>query len=142
MLITNNVKFAAMSQSAKSQRDLWKQFGVWIKDQRETAKPKKTQDTVAKDAGISVVHLSRIENGQSGAKRDTVIAIAKAIPCDVNEALSRAGFGEGEPPSNEILDMPDLELSFLFNDSRNWSEENRREAFENAKWIFRRYKQK
>ncbi|HEX8773743.1 MAG TPA: helix-turn-helix transcriptional regulator [Pyrinomonadaceae bacterium] len=69
---------------------LWKEFGAWIQRERELAGLK--QDQVAAKVGIHPVQLSRIENGESGTKRDTVIALACAIDINEAEALQRAGF--------------------------------------------------
>ena len=94
MLLTNNVKSRQMTKPVESER-LWKEFGKWIKSERENGRPFKTQKQVAKKVGISEVHYSRIENGKS-TRRDTVIAIAEAISTDAAEALKRAGFETGE----------------------------------------------
>ena len=62
-----------------------------------------TQAVVAAKVGIHVVQLARIESGDSGTKRDTVIAIARAIGLRVNEALERAGFSSGDRPDDTEL---------------------------------------
>ena len=68
----------------------WKDFGSWIRIQRKLADL--TQDQLAKKAGIHAVQLARIEKGESGTRRDTVLALAKALGQDQDELLNKAGF--------------------------------------------------
>lgn len=87
--------------------EMWEKFGRWLQAERERAGL--SQQQVAAHAGIHVVQLSRIENGRSGAKRETVIAIAEAvnalgkISIDIDAALGRAGFA-AQSDAMEILD--------------------------------------
>lgn len=76
---------------------LWLEFGQWLRSKRELARLK--QDEAASRAGIDRQQWYRIETGRSGSRRDTVIALAKAVDADVAEALTRAGFAATEPPS-------------------------------------------
>lgn len=69
----------------------WKQFGKWIRQKRNEAGL--TQLQVATKADITDVQFARIEKGESGTKRETVINIANAIGLSVAQALDKAGFG-------------------------------------------------
>ncbi|MDQ4123138.1 MAG: thiamine pyrophosphate-dependent enzyme [Acidobacteriota bacterium] len=76
------------------------EFGAWLRQQRETRGL--TQARAAQAVGIHVNQLARIEKGESGTKKATVSAIAKAFSLDETEALQRAGFiaPSVEPTSN------------------------------------------
>lgn len=73
-----------MSKS-KSSADLSREFGQWLKEQRRVCG--KTQKYTAEKSGITVTQLSRIENGHSNTRRDTVIQLAQIIGIDESEAL-------------------------------------------------------
>lgn len=68
---------------------LWVTFGARLKRARENAGF--TQKQVAEAMGIHPVHLSRIENGESGTKRPMIKAAAKFTGWDMAEALGAAG---------------------------------------------------
>lgn len=74
---------------------LWRNFGSWIRSHREARG--KTQAEVAKAVNKHVVQISRIENGESGTKRDTVLLLAYALNIDPFEALEQAGFKAPAP---------------------------------------------
>lgn len=84
-------------------KDRWEEFGEWLAGER--AKAEVAQKLVAIKATISPIQLSRIENGNSGVKRQTVIDIVEAIndhsvsgyKVNLSEALNRAGFSSGYP---------------------------------------------
>jgi len=63
---------ATMAKTEKSSEKLNIEFGSWLKSQRNAAGL--TQGAIAKSAPIDRVHLARIESGESGTKRDTVIS--------------------------------------------------------------------
>lgn len=73
-----------MSKS-KSSAELRREFGRWLKEQRKSRRI--TQESVAARAKITVTQLSRIENGRSSTRRDTVIDLARLIGIDEREAL-------------------------------------------------------
>ncbi|HEX8370877.1 MAG TPA: helix-turn-helix transcriptional regulator [Pyrinomonadaceae bacterium] len=73
-----------MSKS-KSSADLRREFGHWLKEQRKVCR--KTQKYVAEKSSITVTQLSRIENGHSSTRRDTVIHLARIIGITESEAL-------------------------------------------------------
>lgn len=75
---------------ANSEAKRWKHFGKWIRGQRRAADL--TQEQVAKRAGIHALQVGRIEKGESGTKRDTVMNLAHAIGADPIDALQNAGF--------------------------------------------------
>ncbi len=90
-----NVETSFVTNSYTMQKrpsdSLWPEFGRWLKKHREDLHF--SQSGAAQRAGIDRQQWYRIENGLSGTKRDTVIAIAKALSLPVGEALKRAGFG-------------------------------------------------
>lgn len=75
---------------AETSDSLKRTFGAWLKQKREESHF--SQGGAAARAGIDRQQWYRIENGLSGTKRDTVVAIAHALSLPVEEALSRAGF--------------------------------------------------
>jgi transcriptional regulator with XRE-family HTH domain len=72
---------------AKPSEVLRQEFGSWLQKQREARGL--SQKFVAEKANVTVTQLSRIENGQSGTKRDTVIMLAKIIGISEIEALRK-----------------------------------------------------
>ncbi|HEX8369975.1 MAG TPA: helix-turn-helix transcriptional regulator [Pyrinomonadaceae bacterium] len=78
--------FPVMSK-AKPSAVLRREFGNWLQKERESHGL--SQKFVADKAKLTVTQLSRIENGQSGTRRDKVILLAKVIGIDVIEALWR-----------------------------------------------------
>lgn len=70
---------------------LWVNFGAWYKSERRARNI--SQADAARSADITRTHLSDIENGNTGVKRDTVVRLADAIGTERNETLGRAGFG-------------------------------------------------
>lgn len=71
-------------------KGLWPEFGRWMRDLREARHL--SQSGAAQRAGIDRQQWYRIENGKSGTRRETVIAMANAVSANVDEALRRAGF--------------------------------------------------
>lgn len=75
-----------------------RKFGLWLADNREKAGL--AQKFVAEKADVNPVQLSRIENGHSGARKQTVIDIVDSINkysktghrVNKDEALNLAGF--------------------------------------------------
>lgn len=88
----------------------YKTFGEWVKKHREEAGL--SQEGAADKAGISRFQWIRIENGQSGTKRSTVLKIAKVFKGKEDEALKLAGFSSADE-SIELnltgLDEEDIE---------------------------------
>ncbi|HLL99781.1 MAG TPA: helix-turn-helix transcriptional regulator [Pyrinomonadaceae bacterium] len=70
---------------SKSSAALSRDFGRWLKQQREAHGI--TQRVVAAKTNITTTQLSRIENGHSSTRRDTVILLAQIIGIDESEAL-------------------------------------------------------
>jgi transcriptional regulator with XRE-family HTH domain len=66
------------------------QFGAWLKAERERLRM--TRAHVSGQAGISEQQLWRIETGETGSKRETLRAIARAMRLDEGDVLERAGF--------------------------------------------------
>lgn len=80
-----------------SNEDKWERFGKWLQAERQ--KTGVTQARAAKGGEIDVIHLSRIENGRSGVKDDTlrriVTSINKQSPdyqINIATAFAKAGF--------------------------------------------------
>jgi transcriptional regulator with XRE-family HTH domain len=73
-----------MSKS-KSSSVLRREFGLWLRQQRELRGIR--QKFIAEKSNITVTQLSRIENGHSSTRRDTVIHLAQIIGIDESEAL-------------------------------------------------------
>jgi transcriptional regulator with XRE-family HTH domain len=71
--------------NSKSSTTLHRDFGRWLRRQRELSGI--SQKFVAAKSKITVTQLSRIENGHSGTRRDTVILLARIIGIDETEAL-------------------------------------------------------
>jgi transcriptional regulator with XRE-family HTH domain len=90
--VSRNVatSFVTIVSQMKPSDQLWKDFGGWIRKQREDQHL--SQSGVASRAGIDRQQVYRIEAGISGTKRDTVIAIATALSLNKDETLKRAGF--------------------------------------------------
>lgn len=83
----SSVTFFATLDERKKQL---KELGDWIKIHRE--KVFMSQETAAEKANLSRYQWMRIENGQSGTKRDTLIQIANVINADVNQTLKKGGY--------------------------------------------------
>lgn len=60
-----------------------KQIGERIKELRE--KVEWTQEQLAEKSGLKQSHISRLETGQHSPSHKTIVALAKALDCDVSE---------------------------------------------------------
>lgn len=80
----NLLTFRVMPK-AKTSEEIKNFFGSWFQKERE--KRGISQKYVAGKVDLSVTQLSRIENGDSGTRRDTVIQLANTIGADEDEAL-------------------------------------------------------
>lgn len=92
-----------MSKS-KSSDELRVEFGHWLKQQREERGI--TQKFVAVKSKITTTQLSRIENGHSSTRRDTVIQIAQIIGIDEREALRHFAPESLPQVPKELEDIP------------------------------------
>lgn len=102
-IVTNTYTMNARPSDA-----LWFEFGRWIKEQRDEARL--SQAGAAGRAGIDRQQWYRIEAGKSGTKRDTAIAIARALSLPTTEVLIRAGFNaldEDEDNRTYSFDLAD-----------------------------------
>jgi transcriptional regulator with XRE-family HTH domain len=109
----------------------WREFGLWLKRERERAGL--TQREVAGKVKIHPVQLSRIENGDSGTRRETVFALAAAIGFDLREGLRKAGFDLGTMPPSQDHSLNDIGVMFY-----GWedaSEQDKAATFEAIKMI-------
>ncbi len=90
---------------------IWENWGKWFAAQRRAADL--TQMEVAKKAGLERTHLSDIENGKTGSKRETVRKLMLAIHSsadEVEEGLRRAGFNT---PSELTYEMDEDEIEAM-----------------------------
>src|SRR5215213_3622820 len=87
VMSTGNVLTFPVMLTAKPSETLRRDFGNWLQKERESRGL--SQKFVADKAKLTVTQLSRIENGQSGTRRDKVILLAKVIGIDQIEALWR-----------------------------------------------------
>jgi transcriptional regulator with XRE-family HTH domain len=92
----------SITSAAKMSQSIWGVFGPWLQKQRELAEV--SQSDLGKKIDVSVVQLSRIENGHSGVKRSTLLEIVEGInllstghKVDAERALNMAGFAPVSP---------------------------------------------
>jgi transcriptional regulator with XRE-family HTH domain len=85
-----------------------KLFGAWLQSEREKAGI--TQDQVAKKTGLNVKSISRIERGESGTRRDTLIAIVESVNAlshgyqiNLNTALQRCGYAPNGADDGDLI---------------------------------------
>lgn len=91
-------------------------FGEWLLTSRKSAKL--TQEKVAERSGISKAYIGHLENARphttTGAKltpsREKVIALAKAVGGNVNEALRLANYADEENVLPEFLHHIDFSV--------------------------------
>jgi transcriptional regulator with XRE-family HTH domain len=74
-----------------------REFGQWLRSHREQLGL--NQAEAGRRAGMSRTQWTRLENGESGTRRENIPEIAKAIKADLHETYRRAGF---VPPSEEV----------------------------------------
>lgn len=74
-----------------------REFGEWLRSHRERLSF--NQAEAGRRAGMSRTQWTRLENGESGTRRENIPEIAKAIKADLHETYRRAGF---VPPSEEV----------------------------------------
>ena len=92
-----------------SSAELRRRFGCWLKEQRKARGI--TQEFVAEKSDITVTQLSRIENGKSGSRRDTVIQLAQIIGIDESEALRHFAPESFASLPEELENIPFSEFS-------------------------------
>jgi transcriptional regulator with XRE-family HTH domain len=99
----------SLTSDAKMSSRVWDRFGPWLQAEREAASV--SQADLAKASGLNVVHISRVENGKSGIKRETLITVVNEINrlssghvVDLGEALKRAGFAPDHAGTPETLE--------------------------------------
>jgi transcriptional regulator with XRE-family HTH domain len=116
-------------------------FGEWLRDHRKRADL--TQRDVAKRAGLSFSYVSTLERKQPHTitgnqvlpTRDKVIALAKAVNGDANEALSLTGYAaQTRKPKNlgeliTALENLGLPVPQLFG---GWNADEDGEGFQEA----------
>jgi transcriptional regulator with XRE-family HTH domain len=72
---------------AKPTAVLRREFGLWLQKRRKSGGM--SQKFVAGKAHLTITQLSRIENGHSGTRRDTIILLASIIGIDEIETLGK-----------------------------------------------------
>jgi photoactive yellow protein len=102
MLITKTLTSGVMSEPhGKGELNpVWVAFGIVARAARERAGL--IQKDVENAGIISEVHLSRLENGESGTRRSTVKKLAKLYKWDIVEALNAAGW---QPTPSELKEV-------------------------------------
>ncbi|HEX8737469.1 MAG TPA: helix-turn-helix transcriptional regulator [Pyrinomonadaceae bacterium] len=93
----------------KSSAALHREFGRWLRQQRQSRGIR--QKYIAEKSKITVTQLSRIENGQSGTRRDTVIQLAQIIGVDESEALRHFAPESFAPLPEELENIPFSEFT-------------------------------
>ncbi len=111
-----------------------KQLGSWVKKHRE--KMNYSQEVAAEKAGISRYQWIRIENGQSGTKRETILAIAKELKADETEALTLLA---GLEPQNAPEDSHEIYegVTINFQDGKRLSKKKQQELLDAARLVAR-----
>lgn len=94
--------------TSKSSDALRRDFGRWISQQREARRI--TQKSLAAKSRLTVTQLSRIENGHSGTKRDTVILLAQLIGVNEAEALRQFAPESFQHIPEELENIPFYEF--------------------------------
>lgn len=74
-----------------------RKFGEWLREHRERLGLNQAQ--AGRRAGMSRTQWTRLENGESGTRRENIPEIAKAVKANLHETYRRAGF---VPPSEEV----------------------------------------
>lgn len=104
MLRTKNVTLVIVN----SNDALKKAFGKWLQTERE--KTGVTQDQVAEETDLNVKSISRIERGESGTKKSTLINIVEAInklshgyQIKLSVALQKYGYTPHEMSDDELV---------------------------------------
>jgi hypothetical protein len=120
-------------------------FAEWLRSAFDASRFK-SYAQLATEIGISRAYVSSLVGAKeqlltarpSQPGPDIVIKLAAALGADQNHALRLAGHASSEPSLADI----DGEFAALFYESAEWSEENREEAIEMAKIIFKRFQDK
>ena len=94
----------------------YKLIGSRLKTQRSTQKM--TQEYVAEQAGITVVYLSKIENGHVKPTIDVPDAICDAIGCDVSSLFNGTSVSSAEYRNERVVELyrkcrPELKPTIL-----------------------------
>ncbi len=124
VLVLSRTNFVTFLKVENSNEEQWKLFGLWYKTERENAG--KTQEDVAEAAEIHPKTVSRIENGEP-TKRSTVIALAKAIGLNTDQAVKRAFV-----PENAASDFDD-KVRIAFQGAENWSNDEKEKILESVR---------
>jgi transcriptional regulator with XRE-family HTH domain len=92
--VSGNVETSFVTNVASMQNpsveQVRKEFGSWLRDRREALRL--SQGGVADKVGVDRQTIYRIEAGQTGTRRDTVIALASSLGLNADEALIRSGW--------------------------------------------------
>ncbi|MBS1793613.1 MAG: helix-turn-helix domain-containing protein [Acidobacteria bacterium] len=100
---------------------------------------------LARRIGVSRSYIVNMANqtaptksGQYEPSPEVVAKLAKVLDVSEIEILKAIGYA----PKRNLIESVDDEFAALFYESADWSEENRNEALEMAKIIFKRFKEK
>lgn len=122
-------------------------FGQWLRKKREAKGWSVRFLATLTNGACSGSFISQLENNTYAGKkgkpmqpdRDIVDALAGALGESVTIARKLADYATEDFEEPALLDS---ELEVLFHSSKNWSEENRKDAYDLAKSIFRKYQDK
>lgn len=123
-------------------------FGKNLQKWREDARI--NQSELARRVGVSPNYISNLERDYSPSAKggkpqpsvDVVDKIARAVGVPTAKARLAAGYAPMKTTSDDSKVESDEEFEALFMDSASWSAENRDEALDMAKMIFKRYQAK
>lgn len=76
-------------------------FGDYLKQNRESKRPKISMRELARRTNVDPSYISRIEKGEYVPSREIVMNIAKALNENVNEFLMKAGYVPLDSESNK-----------------------------------------
>jgi transcriptional regulator with XRE-family HTH domain len=112
MFRTNYVTFSEVENTEKIRRS----FGLWFQAERE--KTGITQEALADEIDLNVKSVSRIERGESGTKRITLLKLVEGVnklshgyKINLDTALAKYGYGS---ENQIILSDSQKELFDLF----------------------------
>lgn len=102
----------------KVHENRWVKFGRWVQSERlhiisKTTNKPITQGEAARRAGLSRVHWSRMEAGDTGIKETTIPLVARGLgrttEDQIKEVYQRAGFAV----ANEPFELPPSMKHFI-----------------------------
>lgn len=121
-------------------KGVWRGFGDFLKQIRE--EKKLSQEGASRIVGLSRQQWNRLESGESQTTRKTAEQIAERLNLNVEEVLLKAGFLSFGGKSLTVKEITDEEFQMLILASEEWTEENRQDALELAKAVYKQFAEK